>query len=1302
MKKIYSLVALFAMMIAAVGVSAQKYSMDTQAELPEAGVKYVLYNTSRMIYAGSTSNGCTEQIVDDSNLWEFEKTGNSIDGYDLYRIKSVSQNAYWQEIDFEGNLGLDGYDVFGYIGCNAAWGPAATAMEVTIAVADGAEERTTGSGTGGVIIMRKDPVAQDAETTWYYKLDTQSSGVWQVAFTPWNEGNVWQLWTVRENSAKDKLGILVDQILEEGLEFTVGTEPGFYLQEKVDAYQAVFDDAEKALASDLSDEEYAALFEKLSAAYEKIKVDVIPITAGYYYIVSAFDQYFEQQGVEKAVYGKDAVSPAWKDFDPANYAFLWKIDKKGDGFTIKNVLYDAFIHGSATNGNSQNIAMAATTDRTTYFDVLGLGQWKIYNSFCSIGYHTNGHGGGAGKGSNLVTWNPEGTNNGSAWYLRTVTDQEYINGAINQHAQQAIQDELKGLITEAGTLYDALFVIDADLDNPLVTEADDSKAPGEEGNQFLYNRPENSEGRYAALIDGNVVATYDANGEDTGSPTNYDANGEWAYFHGSWSGSLAYETSYSGESYDFMQVDLSKTPVSSFVLRTCPRYNNTNGQASQMTIYATNDTTGFYNKTDVWKEITTIYPAKKAREEFYVSPLIELGAEYKYIRFTVDKTYNDVRYIVYSEFNLFPGTISQELSQYYSAGMPAAADAMKKIKDGAAAAIKDNNATEQQVADLKAAIAAVRELYADPSELPALISKAEKEIEFAVVGDEMGNIKTEKAVTDYTEALATAQGYDLEGKLVKEELDAVVNGLKNARKAFLNDMVAPEEGKWYYISNIDETREGDSYTHGASIYTEGVGVGSTLHWGANESGEFEGQAVALWRVIPVADAETPNTVYVQNMATGLYLGGESVKTMTATTLSSDPVAFTLTYTGNSGFAICATENNTSNLSLHAQVNGKSVVGWNYNMGGVDANGTPSNTASLWTFVEAAELEGITVPVVAGELNVKVLPFAVSDIAEVNEGIKTYAVANIEEADGVSTISLYEKNEFAAGEPFILETPAAEDSLIDLVVYLPEDVKASAGTANGLVGVIADTEVPAGVGIYTAEGWVAAEEGASVPAQTGYINPAKFTGAVADVTVAKTIEIAGLKGAAGEEAGDVNGDGEINSSDVVSIYNAISGEGPATGADVNGDGAINSADAVAVYNIISGASAGAPSFVLPGEEVVEASEIIEPDNNTDAIISCAIGSSDDLTKIPFTISLTNSIDITAVEGNVRLPGGLGPDKVVYSEDDEDFVYDASARWKKTHALTAFAGTEAHGQDAFFFSIVSSKSANFNDAEGAIVT
>lgn len=56
-------------------------------------------------------------------------------------------------------------------------------------------------------------------------------------------------------------------------------------------------------------------------------------------------------------------------------------------------------------------------------------------------------------------------------------------------------------------------------------------------------------------------------------------------------------------------------------------------------------------------------------------------------------------------------------------------------------------------------------------------------------------------------------------------------------------------------------------------------------------------------------------------------------------------------------------------------------------------------------------------------------------------------------------------------------------------------------------------------------------------------------------------------------GDVNGDGVVNSSDVVAIYNYIN-EGVASGytleqTDVNKDGQVNSADAVEVYNVIVG-------------------------------------------------------------------------------------------------------------------------------------
>ena len=55
------------------------------------------------------------------------------------------------------------------------------------------------------------------------------------------------------------------------------------------------------------------------------------------------------------------------------------------------------------------------------------------------------------------------------------------------------------------------------------------------------------------------------------------------------------------------------------------------------------------------------------------------------------------------------------------------------------------------------------------------------------------------------------------------------------------------------------------------------------------------------------------------------------------------------------------------------------------------------------------------------------------------------------------------------------------------------------------------------------------------------------------------------------SGDVTGEGDVNSADVVAIYAYII-EGDASGytkeaADVDGNGEVNSADVVEVYNII---------------------------------------------------------------------------------------------------------------------------------------
>ncbi len=54
-------------------------------------------------------------------------------------------------------------------------------------------------------------------------------------------------------------------------------------------------------------------------------------------------------------------------------------------------------------------------------------------------------------------------------------------------------------------------------------------------------------------------------------------------------------------------------------------------------------------------------------------------------------------------------------------------------------------------------------------------------------------------------------------------------------------------------------------------------------------------------------------------------------------------------------------------------------------------------------------------------------------------------------------------------------------------------------------------------------------------------------------------------------GDVNGDGDVNSADVMSIYSIMAGKStlPRSVGDVNNDGDVNSADVMTVYHIMAG-------------------------------------------------------------------------------------------------------------------------------------
>ncbi|MCH5178543.1 MAG: hypothetical protein J1F13_02575 [Prevotellaceae bacterium] len=1114
MKKIYSLIALLVM---AVSVSAQKYHLVTQARgTVETGVDYVLYcsENASTPYANATS-GMGASLADDSYLWRFEEaTGETTEeGYQLYVLYSVSRQAYWQEQDFENNIGLDGYDIFGYAGINATFGAKATAMRVAVMEANSTGDWRSETSTGsGFLISRNNPVPQNEETTWYFKLSFQSQ---DLGFAPYGgENRGWDIWTVEENTPKEKLEELIDRIVGEGAIFQAGDGPGFYDAAAVNRFYDALEAAQDAvLAGTASDDEFLAMYDELEAAEIAVKAALQKFADGYYFIVSA-GPFFNTQGVEKGVYASNATTPGWKTIDKCienkDYSFLWKLTETSDAnYKLQNVLYGTYYAGPTTAGQSVACVLNESGNVTVSFDLIisdEIGendekQWYIYDSFSNNKMHANNHGGGAGQSSNLVTWNAAYASSASAWYIRPVTDEEYIKAAGEALAYMELVASVEPLVREANSLYDQLFVVAADLDNPFVTDADDTKLPGEEGNQFLSNHKEGSEGRYAALIDGKTKAIWDKEGNPTEGATNFDENGDWAYFHSTWS-SDAYTDAHSSMAH-YLQVDFSKTPASEFVVRFARRYNNYEGQPTQIAIYATKDTTGYHNATDQWTKITTINIPYLNQEEFYTSNVIDLGDTYKYARFVVEETYSQKVFFHLSEFNLYPGAISEELSQYYYIdGMKEAAEAMKAQVEAARKALADETVTQQTIDDLKAAIAKVRVLFANPSDFINAIAEAEAYLKMDItIGNNYGNIKSQDAVDALSDAIKAAKEVDLEGKLEKSDLDAALAALTAAKNAFLSEMVVPEAGKWYQIlSQCPEDQRAGLL--GSAIYVNVAGNSADVLWTADDMAT---NATAMWQFIPV-EGDTPNVFYLQNMATGLYMGNESAPAKSVTTTTSvEPIPFQITFVGGDNVAIVSQKNNTTGSGLHAQANYKAVVGWNYD-----------TAASMWTFgeVDEEEIDGVVVPVIAGGTRAQVLPFATEGLSLFNEeSVKFYSVKSMAyNADtDETTIELYEKDSFEAGEPFIIEV-GEQDTTITVPTPATDAVIDKAGVKNGLVGVLRNTDITAGMAYFDNSGEETVvnilTQTAAIASLKGYFDPALYEGEVADVETAKIYVVNG--------------------------------------------------------------------------------------------------------------------------------------------------------------------------------------------------
>lgn len=184
--------------------------------------------------------------------------------------------------------------------------------------------------------------------------------------------------------------------------------------------------------------------------------------------------------------------------------------------------------------------------------------------------------------------------------------------------------------------------------------------------KFYSNAKEPKEGSYEALLDGDYST----------------------FFHSAWSVSV--------EDAHYLQAELSEA-TQKFEFYFKKRQQNNNNRPTTIVVSASNDAEGEFTEVAT---LTPGFPTEAAVTDYF-SDEVDLGAAYKYVRFTVTATNNGSKFFTFSEFYVFPEAAAALGSIYntYSYYMPGdlTAEDVAKI----------NNADK----DLKSVIATVNVTY---------------------------------------------------------------------------------------------------------------------------------------------------------------------------------------------------------------------------------------------------------------------------------------------------------------------------------------------------------------------------------------------------------------------------------------------------------------------------------------------------------------------------------------------------------------------------------------------------------------
>ena len=607
-----------------------------------------------------------------------------------------------------------------------------------------------------------------------------------------------------------------------------------------------------------------------------------------------------------------------------------------------------------------------------------------------------------------------------------------------------------------------------------------------------------------------------------------------------------------GAGYHNLGVAL-KEPVSSFSFEYYGRDAIWHDNPTDIEIYATNDAELYEDvsasSSSSWTKITELtegFPMDIAYEVPYTSPQINLGGEYKYIRFviknsclanqggTAGRVFSapDVTGITWSvtEFQMYTGLAAESIQYNYIPEVRTAADELKALIDLYGQYTAQDITSRTPVEELSAAIKKLQEAYVDTTELVELYDEYKQLAAVSEEGETVGYVDSYAEIEKFDALLDEARALVSPKQPTKEQVNNATAMVKSGYDEFMSHVILPEPYAWYLIRS-GVTDENYQYAINQPVFLADVSAGAQLRIGnypMDDTGNEYLDVYAIWRLVPVGGNELApegqevkpweQKYAIQSLGTGQYWGAYRGQGAAYSPLmSNEQTPYNISYYGKGCFAL--QQDGVEDPFDRIKADGTEFVVLNY----------PANSGDQqsWKFDRVDEETDLVqinwFP--AQSTSIVTLPIDLTGdyaLNNLNSYVETYVVnsvvkdGNTGDGEPSYTLTLTAKDEFKAGEPFVLVTTAEpdENGQQPLAFLLPPAeagaiTDTSAVDCNGLVGTLEGMNISGQASLYfdDSELNVCSSSAVFVPGRSGYIDVAR----VQDLggSIDKTISINGV-------------------------------------------------------------------------------------------------------------------------------------------------------------------------------------------------